>query len=249
VLRNGSPGLSALGAAQRLLAAAGGLGGLLSADRASLRGCGAGDGRAAVVLAAAELARRMSRSRIAGSGEMGSADAVAAYLQLRSGLDEQEVMAALYLNVHNRLLADREIFRGTLTQATVEPRPILSLALRHRAARFILWHSHPGGDPEPTLEDLAFTRRMLEVVPQPARRCGGIPDAEARSALKRAAAKPVSRLKAEAESLPGDERAALECVAANLFDEGVPRRHVAAGTVPRSGCLLDAVLLGSLRYR
>jgi DNA repair protein RadC len=162
VLRNGSPGLSALGAAQRLLAAAGGLGGLLSADRTSLGDCGAGDGRAAVVLAAAELARRMSRSRIAGRGDLSSAAAVAAYLQLRSGLDEQEVVGALYLNVHNRLLADREIFRGTLTQATVEPRPILSLALRHRAARFILWHSHPGGDPEPTVEDLAFTRRMLE---------------------------------------------------------------------------------------
>jgi DNA repair protein RadC len=162
VLRNGSPGLSALGAAQRLLAAAGGLGGLLSADRESLLDCGAGDGRAAVALAVAELARRMSRSRIAGRGDLSSAAAVAAYLQLRSGLDEQEVMGALYLNVHNRLLADREIFRGTLTQATVEPRPILSLALRHRAARFILWHSHPGGDPEPTIEDLDFTRRMLE---------------------------------------------------------------------------------------
>ncbi len=48
VLRNGSPGLPAPRAAQRLLEAAGGLGGLLSADRESLRGCGAGDGRAAV---------------------------------------------------------------------------------------------------------------------------------------------------------------------------------------------------------
>jgi DNA repair protein RadC len=163
VLRNGSsPGPPPLRVAQHLLTAAGGLGGLLSADRESLRDCGAGDGRVAVVLATAELARRMSRSRIAGSGDMNTADAVAAYLHLRSGLDEQEVMGALYLNVHNRLLADREIFRGTLTQATVEPRPILSLALRHRAARFILWHSHPGGDPEPTIEDLAFTRRMLE---------------------------------------------------------------------------------------
>ncbi len=162
VLRNGSPGLPALTAAQRLLKAAGGLGGLLSADRASLRRYGAGDGCAAVVLAAAELARRLSRSRIAGSGDMSSAAAVAAYLQLRSGLDEQEVMGALYLSARNRLLADREIFRGTLTRIAVEPGPILGPALRHRAARFILWHSHPSGDPEPSDEDLDFTRRMVD---------------------------------------------------------------------------------------
>ncbi len=93
---------------RRLLEAAGGLGGLLSADRESLRG--AGDGRAAVVLAAAELARRLIRSRIAGSGDMSSPADVAAYLQLRSDLDEQEVMGALYLSARNRLLADREIF-------------------------------------------------------------------------------------------------------------------------------------------
>jgi DNA repair protein RadC len=162
VLRNGSPGLSALGAAQRLLAASGDLGGLLSADLASLRGCGAGDGRAAVVLAAAELLRRMSRSRIAGSGDLDSADTIAAYLRLHSDLDDQEVMGALFLNIRNRLLADRVIFRGTLTRTAVEPRPILSLALKHRAASFVLWHSHPSGDPEPSQEDLDFTRRMLE---------------------------------------------------------------------------------------
>ncbi len=44
----------------------------------------------------------------------------------------------------------------------MEPEPILSLALRRRAARFILWHSHPSGDPEPSDEDLDFTRRMVE---------------------------------------------------------------------------------------
>ena len=30
------------------------------------------------------------------------------------------------------------------------------------AAGFVLFHTHPSGDPSPSAEDLAFTRRMAE---------------------------------------------------------------------------------------
>ena len=51
---------------------------------------------------------------------------------------------------------------GTLTRAAVEPRGILTAALLSNAAGILLFHNHPSGDPSPSAEDLAFTRRMAE---------------------------------------------------------------------------------------
>ncbi|HNU83642.1 MAG TPA: JAB domain-containing protein, partial [Thermoanaerobaculia bacterium] len=51
---------------------------------------------------------------------------------------------------------------GTLTRAAVEPRGILTAALLVNAAGILLFHNHPSGDPSPSAEDLAFTRRMAE---------------------------------------------------------------------------------------
>lgn len=69
-------------------------------------------------------------------------------------------MGALFLDTRNRLIQDNEIFRGTLNRAAVEPRAILKQGLLRNAAGFVLFHTHPSGDPSPSAEDLAFTRRM-----------------------------------------------------------------------------------------
>ncbi|MGB6640460.1 MAG: JAB domain-containing protein, partial [Thermoanaerobaculia bacterium] len=87
-------------------------------------------------------------------------EAVATFLALRYGLQGQEVMGALFLDTRNRLIQDNEIFRGTLNRAAVEPRAILKQGLLRNAAGFVLFHTHPSGDPSPSAEDLAFTRRM-----------------------------------------------------------------------------------------
>ncbi len=71
-------------------------------------------------------------------------------------------MGALYLDTRNRLLAEHEFFRGTLSRAAVEPRAILKHGLLCDAAGFLLFHTHPSGDPSPSAEDLAFTRRIAE---------------------------------------------------------------------------------------
>ncbi len=60
------------------------------------------------------------------------------------------------------MFVEMEIFIGTISRAAVEPREILKEALLHRAAGVVLFHTHPSGDPSPSLEDLSFTRRMAE---------------------------------------------------------------------------------------
>ncbi len=91
---------------------------------------------------------------------LGCPQSLAQYLRARHGCLDQEILGAVYVDTHNRLIADVEIFRGALNRLTVEPRVVLRQALERGAASFLLWHTHPSGDPSPTDEDLDFTRRL-----------------------------------------------------------------------------------------
>jgi len=74
----------------------------------------------------------------------------------------QEHMIAVYLNTRNRLIGWTIAYIGTLNRAAVEPRTLFQIALNLNAAGFVLAHNHPSGDPSPSAEDLAFTRRIAE---------------------------------------------------------------------------------------
>lgn len=71
-----------------------------------------------------------------------------------------EVFAALFLDSRHRLIEFRELFRGTVDGAAVHPREVVREALALNAAALIVAHNHPSGDPEPSAEDRAATRRL-----------------------------------------------------------------------------------------
>ena len=116
----------------------------------------------AKLLAAGELGRRIERKKIARRQLLSCPAKVAGYVQARYALPDQEVLGALYLDISNRLISDAELFRGTLTRAAVEPRPILRQALDVCASGLIIFHNHPSGDPTPSREDISFTHRMVQ---------------------------------------------------------------------------------------
>lgn len=160
LLRTGRPGSSALAVARRLLAETGGLVGLAGSDPGSLRRPGLGPAKAASVLAAIEIGRRLARAELPDRQPLSRPGKVASYLDLRYGHLGQEVMGALFCDTRHRLLAERELFRGTLHRAAVEPREVLKEGLKHDAAGVVVFHTHPSGDPAPSREDLQFTRRL-----------------------------------------------------------------------------------------
>ncbi len=162
LIRSGGRAGTTAEVAARLLQRTGGLGGLVSANGHLKRQPGIGPARAATVLAAVELARRLARGEVSERRLLDQPESVVRYLRLRYGQAEQEVLGALFLDVHHRLIAEREIFRGTLTRTTVEPRAVLKEAMWCRAAFFLLFHTHPSGDPTPSAEDIAFTRRLSQ---------------------------------------------------------------------------------------
>ncbi len=160
LLRTGAAGRSALETAQEMLGDHG-LAGLLQLDEIN-RGPqrGVGEAKAASVLAAVELGRRLTRLQMPQRRPLDNTQRVADYLWLRYHQCDQEVVGALYLDVRDRLMGEREHYRGSISRAAVEPRAILKAAVVQNAAAFILFHTHPSGDPAPSVEDLAFTRQL-----------------------------------------------------------------------------------------
>ena len=73
--------------------------------------------------AAAELVERV---------DLGDASKITRYLDLTYSRLDQEVMGALYLTAQNRLIATRELFRGTFNRCSVQPHAFLRHALRDR---------------------------------------------------------------------------------------------------------------------
>jgi DNA repair protein RadC len=160
LLRTGRRGRSAVELAREFLAKSGGLAALSEQRLYEIECAGMGPAKRAALLAALEIGRRLARAELPERYSLDRPQSVARYLGLRHLVPGQEVMGALYLDSRNRLLHDGEVFRGTLTRAAVEPRPLLRIALAKSAAGMILFHTHPSGDPSPSVEDLAFTRRI-----------------------------------------------------------------------------------------
>ena len=69
-------------------------------------------------------------------------------------------MGAFFLTAKGDVLGEEWLFRGTLHRCSVEPGPVLKAAMLYGAAGILLSHTHPFGDPRPSWEDTAFTRRM-----------------------------------------------------------------------------------------
>lgn len=75
----------------------------------------------------------------------------------------QEVFIVLHLDARRHLLGVQEVTRGDLADCHPAIRTILTACLGERnSSAIVLAHNHPSGDPEPSPDDLAFTRRVIE---------------------------------------------------------------------------------------
>ena len=67
------------------------------------------------------------------------------------------------LNCKHRLVATAHVSTGTVTTSLVHPREVFRPALLcPDVVAVVVVHNHPSGDPEPSQEDLAVTKRLRE---------------------------------------------------------------------------------------
>lgn len=112
------------------------------------------------ISAARELVARAMLESLQTGDTLTSPAAVKTFLTCRLAGLEHEVFWVLFLDAQNRLIADEELFRGTLTQTSVYPREVVKQALYHNAAAVILAHNHPSGLPEPSRADESLTQHL-----------------------------------------------------------------------------------------
>jgi len=74
---------------------------------------------------------------------------------------KRECFVAIYLDARNRVIADEILFTGTVTASAVYPREVVKAALAHTAAAVIFAHNHPSGDPAPSPDDMAITKKLV----------------------------------------------------------------------------------------
>ncbi|MGD2057652.1 MAG: DNA repair protein RadC [Anaerolineales bacterium] len=123
---------------------------------------GIGRAKAAQLIAAVELGRRISISSPEDRPRIQSPDDAANLLLYEMGSLEQEHLRVLLLNTRNECLDTVEVYRGSLNSSLIRVGEIFREAIKQNAAAIIVAHNHPSGDPTPSPEDIAVTRAIVE---------------------------------------------------------------------------------------
>jgi DNA repair protein RadC len=164
LLGTGTAGENALESSRRILGQVGGL------DRIAAAGLGAltcvpglGAAKAARILAAIELGLRVveRRSDAPARAFRRSEEIWEAY-GARLGALQQEVFLVVGLNNRNEPLREEVVAKGTISECVISPREVYRPMIAEAAARVVALHNHPSGDPAPSPQDVALTRRLAE---------------------------------------------------------------------------------------
>ena len=163
LLRTGMKGTSAVQLAQQLIHDFISLDQLARAPMEAIaKTKGVGQTKAIQLKAAFELARRLSEGARGKQTTISSPADAAAVMREDMRLLDREEFHVLLLNTKNGLIKPALISRGSLNASIVEPREVFKDAISVSAASMILVHNHPSGDPTPSAEDIAVTKRFVK---------------------------------------------------------------------------------------
>jgi DNA repair protein RadC len=162
LLRTGRKHTSVQRLAEELIAKYGlsGLGGVSPRELSKFPGIGLA--KAVTVIAGIELGKRLScqapQERIIVRCPQDAVNAVMPRLRYET----KEHFMVIMLSTKNHILALPIISTGSLNASVVDPRDLFREAINHNAAGIILVHNHPSGDPTPSQEDIALTRKLVD---------------------------------------------------------------------------------------
>lgn len=163
LFRSGTRGANAITLAEALLRQFGGLRKVAQASLEEItRVKGLGLVKAIEIRAALELGKRLAQHVEPERPRIRDADDVSRLLMVRFKEYEVEVFKALLLNTKNEVMREVEVSRGSLDGTLAKPCDVYREAVRAGAAAIIVAHNHPSGDPEPSRDDIALTKRLSE---------------------------------------------------------------------------------------
>ena len=165
IIRNGFQGYNSVRLAQDIIKCgeAKGLIGLCTVSLEELiKLKGVGRVKALQVKAIAELARRISKNTAKEAMIIENPETVANYLMEDLRHKDKECFVMLSLDGKGALIKESTISIGTVNSSLASPREVYLEAVKNGAVSIILVHNHPSGNPRPSQNDLAVTRKMKE---------------------------------------------------------------------------------------
>ena len=162
ILGRGIAGESVMVTSQKLLSQFGSLQKLAEASIGELSSVkGIGPAKAAQIKAVFEIGRRISTQTPSyKSKELTNPEKVFKFMRSKIKDYSKEHFYVIALNSRNWSV--NEVSIGTLDSSLVHPREVFSEAIKNKAASVIFVHNHPSGDPEPSEEDLAITKKLID---------------------------------------------------------------------------------------
>ena len=141
---------------------------------------GVGEAKAAQIVAAFELGKRLARFH-ADRDKITSPADVADLMMSKMRYLQKEIVCVVCLDTKGgvttkgiagnlnedltwgkKLLSEGTVFEGTLNASVFHPREIFRFAIEESANSIILVHNHPSGDPQPSQEDIRATKQLIE---------------------------------------------------------------------------------------
>ena len=121
---------------------------------------GIGKVKAIQLKAVCELATRMETVTNYKQKLISQPRDVATILMERMRFEKQEILKVAMLNARNKLLKIKDIAKGNGNFAGATIKLVLNEAVKIEAAKIILIHNHPTGDPTPSQLDIEFTDKV-----------------------------------------------------------------------------------------
>ena len=121
---------------------------------------GLGQAKAATVLAALEIGRRIASAKPLEKIHLSCPQDVADFLMPRLRYAAKEQFVVILLNGKNKVIGTEVVSEGSLSSSVVHPREVYAPAMLHHAAAIMVAHNHPSGDPKPSFEDEEVTRML-----------------------------------------------------------------------------------------
>ena len=118
---------------------------------------GLGQAKAATVLAALEIGRRIASAKPIEKIHFSCPQDVADFLMPRLRYAAKEQFVVVLLNSKNKVIGTEVVSEGSLSSSIVHPREVYGPAILHHAAAIMVAHNHPSGDPKPSTEDKEAT--------------------------------------------------------------------------------------------
>lgn len=122
---------------------------------------GIGPAQASRLAALGTLARRLMEERLKPGMFFGNPRQIFEHYHGALRDRKREMFLVVLLDARHRIMREEIISEGSLTSSIVHPREVFMPAVRDSAGAVVLVHNHPSGDPRPSDEDVAVTRRLV----------------------------------------------------------------------------------------